>query len=287
MKFYISTGFLDTREILQIAKAADDLGYDGLGIPDHVVNFAELKTPYPYNDTGERRWQPFTDWPDPWVLIGSLAQITSRLRFVTTVYVAAMRDPYSAAKSIGTAAYLSEGRLELGLGVGWCREEFDLLGAPFSRRGKRSEEMIDLMRRLWEPGWTEFHGEFYQTPKLEMSPPAPHIPVFVGGRSEHALRRAAAHDGWIGDLMKTSDALAIAARLHQLRTEAGQSMDGFTLLAPVIDAIVTDDYALAEEGGITHILTMPWMFYSGPDASTSEKIRGMERFRVDLGLDRP
>jgi probable F420-dependent oxidoreductase len=226
MKFYISTGFLDTHEILPIAKAADELGYDGLGIPDHVVNYAELQTPYPYNETGQRRWEPFTDWPDPWVLIGALAQLTTRLRFVTTVYVAALRDPYSAAKSIGTAAYLSKGRAELGLGVGWCREEFDLLGAQFARRGKRSEEMIELMRRLWEPGWTEFDGEFYQTPKLEMSPAAPHIPVFVGGRSERALRRAAANDGWIGDLMKTSDAL------RQLRTEAGKPMDVFTILAP-------------------------------------------------------
>lgn len=284
MKFYISTGFLETHEILEIAKAADELGYDGLGIPDHVVNFAELKTPYPYTDSGERRWEPFTDWADPWVLIGTLAQLTTRLRFVTTVYVAALRDPYSAAKSIGTAAYLSQGRVELGLGVGWCQDEFDLLGAQFAHRGRRSEEMIALMRRLWEPGWTEFDGEFYQAPKLEMSPPAPHIPVLIGGRSERALHRAAAHDGWIGDLMKTADALSIAARLRELRAAAGKTMDDFTVLAPVIDAITPEDYARAEQGGITHILTMPWMFYSGPEASTAEKVRGMERFRADLGL---
>ncbi|MBU9763169.1 TIGR03619 family F420-dependent LLM class oxidoreductase [Mycobacterium sp. TNTM28] len=284
MKFYISTGFMDTGEILEIAKAADELGYDGLGIPDHVVNFAELQTPYPYSDSGDRRWEPFTDWADPWVLIGSLAQLTTRLRFVTTVYVAALRDPYSAAKSIGTAAYLSQGRVELGLGVGWCREEFELLGAQFSRRGKRSDEMVELMRELWAPGWTEFHGEFYQTPKLEMSPPAPHIPVLVGGRTEHALRRAAAHDGWIGDLLPMAEALTIAARLRALRAEAGKAMDDFTILAPLNDAFTPDQYARAEEGGITHILTMPWMFYSGPNAGTDEKIKGLERFRGDMGL---
>lgn len=284
MKFYISTGFLDTREILELAKAADDLGYDGLGIPDHVVNFAELHTPYPYNESGEVRWAPFTDWADPWVLIGSLSQITTRLRFVTTVYVAALRDSYSAAKSIGTAAFLSGGRVELGLGVGWCREEFDLMGAQFSQRGKRSDEMVELMRRLWEPGWTEFDGEFYQVPKLEMSPPAPYIPVLVGGRTERALKRAAANDGWIGDQMNTADALAIVATLRELRAEAGKTMDDFTVLAPLMDAFTPEHFARAEEGGITHILTMPWMFYSAPDASTAEKIRGMERFRCDLGL---
>ncbi len=186
MKYYISTGYLDTREIVEIAKAADDLGYDGLGIPEHVVNLETLKTPYPYTRDGTRRWEPFTDWPDPWVLIGALAQCTQRLRFVTTVYVAALRDPYVAAKSIGTAALLSNGRVELGLGVGWCAEEFELLNAQFPQRGKRTEEMIELMRALWSPGWTEFSGEFYRTPRLEMSPTPPPIPIWVGGLSDIA-----------------------------------------------------------------------------------------------------
>ena len=77
VKFYISSAFLNTREIIEIAKAADELGYDGIGIPDHVVNLETLETPYPYTKDGERRWQPFTDWPDPWVLVGALAQVTS------------------------------------------------------------------------------------------------------------------------------------------------------------------------------------------------------------------
>jgi hypothetical protein len=78
MKFYISSAFLNTREIIEIAKAADELGYDGIGIPDHVVNLESLDTPYPYTKDGQRRWQPFTDWPDPWVLVGALAQVTTR-----------------------------------------------------------------------------------------------------------------------------------------------------------------------------------------------------------------
>jgi len=106
MKFYISSAFLNTREIIEIAKAADELGYDGIGIPDHVVNLETLDTPYPYTKDGQRRWQPFTDWPDPWVLAGALAQVTTRLKFVNTVYIPAMRNPYSAAKAIGTAACL-------------------------------------------------------------------------------------------------------------------------------------------------------------------------------------
>ena len=191
MKFYVSVAFRETKEAIEIARAADDLGYAGIGIPDHVVNLETLATPYPYTRDGERRWEPFTDWPDPWVLVGAIAQVTTRLKFVTTVYIPAMRDPYAAAKAIGTAAYISDGRVELGIGVGWCEEEFALMGQKFERRGKRTDEMLELFRALWEPGWTEFSGEFYQTPRLEMEPTPPRIPIYVGGLSEVALRRAA------------------------------------------------------------------------------------------------
>ena len=77
MKFYVSLAFLDTSEVTEIARAADDLGYDGLGIPDHVINLETLKTPYPYTKDGKRRWEAFTDWPDPWVLIGALSMVTN------------------------------------------------------------------------------------------------------------------------------------------------------------------------------------------------------------------
>lgn len=285
MKFYISSAFLNSREIIEIAKAADELGYDGIGIPDHVVNLETLETPYPYTKDGQRRWQPFTDWLDPWVLSGALAQVTTRLRFVTTVYIPAMRNPYSAAKAIGTAAVLASGRIELGIGVGWCREEFALMGEQFDARGKRTDEMIELMKALWAPGWTEFDGDFYTTPRLEMQPTPPPIPVYVGGLSDAALRRAARNDGWIGDLINTERALEAVGKLRELRRERGLTMDDFTILTPLTDAVTTADYRRVEEAGVQGIITMPWMFYAGPDASLDDKIDGMQRFRKDLGLD--
>ncbi|OBI71247.1 TIGR03619 family F420-dependent LLM class oxidoreductase [Mycobacterium sp. E740] len=285
MKFYVSLAFLDSSEVVEIARAADELGYDGLGIPDHVVNLETLKTRYPYTKDGRRRWEAFTDWPDPWVLIGGLAMVTSRVRFVTTVYLPAMRDPYSAAKAIGTAAVLAGGRLELGIGVGWCEEEFTLMGQAFARRGKRTDEMLALMKELWKPGWTEFDGEFYSTPRLEMEPTPPPIPVYVGGLSDIALRRAARHDGWIGDLITTDRALERVGMLRELRAENGLAMDEFEVLTPLTDAFTPEHFDRAEEGGITGIVTMPWMFYAGPQASTAEKIDGMKRFRKDLRLD--
>ena len=285
MKFYVSSAFLEAGEIVEIARAADELGYEGMAIPDHVVNLETLATPYPYTEDGARRWQPFTDWLDPWVLVGSLAQVTTRLKFVTTVYIPAMRDPYSAAKAIGTAACLSGGRVELGIGVGWCEEEFDLLGQSFAKRGKRTDEMLDLMKALWQPGWTEFDGEFYQTPRLEMTPTPPRIPIYAGGLSDIALRRAARNDGWIGDLITLDQALASVNRVRELRAANGLTMDGFRVLTPLMDAFTIEHFERASAGGIDAVLTMPWMFYSGPKASLADKIDGMRRFRKDLALD--
>jgi len=284
MRFYVSCAFLKTSEVIEIAKAADDLGYEGLGIPDHVVNLETLATPYPYTDDGERRWQPFTDWPDPWVLVGVLAQATERLKFLTTVYIPAMRDPYSAAKAIGTAAYLADGRVELGIGVGWCEEEFTLMGQQFAKRGKRTDEMIELMRALWQPGWTEFDGEFYQTPRLEMTPTPPPIPIYSGGLSDIALRRAAGLDGWIGDLITLDQAIERVEKVRALRAEKGLGMDGYTVVTPLADAFTAEHYERAAAAGIDGIITMPWVFYCAPDASVSDKIDGMRRFRKDLGL---
>ncbi len=285
MKFYVSSAFLQASEVVEIARAADELGYEGMAIPDHVVNLEKLTTPYPYTPDGQRRWQPFTDWLDPWVLVGALGQVTDRLKFVTTVYIPAMRDPYSAAKAVGTAACLSGGRVELGVGVGWCEEEFDLLGQQFAKRGRRTDEMLELMKALWQPGWTEFEGEFYRTPRLEMTPTPPPIPIYSGGLSDVALRRAARNDGWIGDLIGLDQAIASIDRIRELRAEKGLGMDGYTVITPLIDAYLPEHYRRAEEAGIDAILTMPWMFYSGPNASLSEKIEGLRRFRSDLALD--
>lgn len=160
-----------------------------------------------------------------------------------------------------------------------------MLQQPFTDRGRRTDEMLELMRTLWSAGWAEFDGAFYQTPRLEMEPTPPRIPVYVGGLSETALRRAARHDGWIGDLINTDRAIAAAARLRELRTENGLGMDDFTILTPLTDAIAIADYQRAENAGITGILTMPWMFYTGPDATLAEKIDGMKKFRKDLALD--
>lgn len=282
MRFSISTAFQPVDHLLPLARAADELGYHSMAVPDHVVDLEELATPYPYTPDGARRWDSAAAWPDPWVLIGSLAAITTRLRFLTSVYVPTIRSPYQVAKSVGTAAVLSGNRVSLGVGIGWCREEFELLGQDFTTRGRRTDEALALLAALWTPGWTEFEGEFYTAPRLTMEPtPTERIPILVGGLSEVAFRRAARHDGWIGDIYPVDEAITLAGRLAQVRREAGADGD-FTVVAALSDAFLPEHFARAEAGGVTDCWTMPWAYYHGPDATLEQKVDALERFAREV-----
>ena len=146
MRVSIATAYLPPEELVPIARAADAAGYHAMALADHVVNLETLTTQYPYTEDGKRRWEAFTPWLDPMVTIGALAAVTERLHFFTNVYVLPMRDPFTVAKTIATASALSGGRVALGVGMGWCEEEFDLLGAAFAKRGARADEMIELLR---------------------------------------------------------------------------------------------------------------------------------------------
>ncbi len=282
MRFSISTAFQPVDHLPTLARAADELGYHSMAVPDHVVDLEELATPYPYTTDGGRRWSHDAAWPDPWVLIGALAAVTTRLRFLTSVYVPALRSPFQVAKSVGTAAVLSGNRVSIGVGIGWCREEFELLGQDFGTRGRRTDEALALMAELWKPGWTEFEGEFYSAPRLVMEPtPTEPIPVVVGGLSEVAFRRAARHDGWVGDIYTTDEAIAHASRLADVRRELGAEGD-FSVIAALSDAFLPEHFERAEAGGVTDCWTMPWAYYHGLDCTVEQKVDGLERFAKDV-----
>ncbi|MFN8017754.1 MAG: TIGR03619 family F420-dependent LLM class oxidoreductase [Acidimicrobiales bacterium] len=282
MRFNVATAYLPPEELVPIAKAADELGYHGMALADHVVNLETLTTEYPYTADGNRRWEPFTPWVDPMVAIGALGAVTERLRFFTNIYVLPMRNPFVVAKTVGTAAAMTGGRVALGVGMGWCEEEFDLLEQPFRKRGARADEMLELLAKLWGGGWVEHHGDAYDVPRLEMSPTPPaRIPIYVGGLSDAALRRAARHDGWISDLISTDQAAEYRAKIDDLREEAGATGD-FSMIVSLNDAITVDQFRRAEEVGVTDLLTMPWAYYGGFRIPLEQKIDGLKRFAEDI-----
>lgn len=282
MRFSINVAFQPVSELMAIAQAADTCGYDAILIPDHLVDLENLETPYPYTPDGARRWTNDAPWPDPWVLTGAMAAVTSRIRFYTTVYVAALRSPYQVAKSVGTAAALSNNRVAFGVGVGWCREEFELMGQDFTTRGARTDEALDLLKELWSPGWNSFDGAFYPTPRLVMEPtPTKRIPIYVGGLSEVGLRRAARHDGWVGDMYTAAEAAVYARRLTELREEIGASGD-FSVITALTDCFLPEQFAEADASGITDAMTMPWAYYYGLDCSLEQKVDAVHRFADEV-----
>ena len=283
MKFCFSATFSPTDHYAAMAKAGDASGWTTMSVSDHLINPTKTRSTYPYTKDGERRWEMGTEWPDPWVTIAHLTGMTERLRFLTTVYILPARTPVHVAKQVGTAAVLSGNRVELGIGMGWMEEEFDAMGVPFARRGKRADELLEVLRKLWTGEVVEHHGEFFDVPSLEMLPaPSEPIRVHVGGTSEAALRRAARNDGWVSDLHTIEELAAIRQQIERYREEYERTDVPFSVYGSARDAWDLDGYRRMHDAGVTHLVTMPWYFYAGPEADLAGKVEAIERFAEDI-----
>lgn len=283
MKFVIPTAFSPPSQLVEMAVLAEQNGIDAIAISDHVAHPETIASPYPYTKDGSIRWTEDTAWPDPFVAIGAMAAVTTRLRFFTNVYVLALRNPFLAAKQIATAAALSGDRVGLGVGVGWCAEEFALAGQEFRTRGARTDEMIEVMRKLWSGDYVEYAGRHYAFPRVRMLPkPGAPVPIYGGGLSEPALRRAARLDGWVSDLHTSAELREIAAKLREYRAAAGLSERPFELIVACSDAFDADAIRRLEEFGVTHYATAPWLFHGGRWDSMEDKRTGLRRFAEDV-----
>ncbi len=284
MEFWQSVAFLDPDQLVEIAKATESCGFDGITVSDHIFFPAHLVARYPYTADGKPFWSPGTPFPDPWVLIGAMASTTRRLRFTTNVYVAAARDLFTVAKLVSTASVLSGGRVALGAGAGWCKDEFDQVGQDFSNRGSRTDEMIEALRVLWSGGNVAHHGRHYDFGPLQISPvPEGPIPIWVGGDSQAALRRAARlGDGWIGNAYDAREADTVLTRLEEEFRAAGRRREGFQTVIALYEAPDPGLYRRFEERGVTGLICAPWMSARGeagePSSSLRAKVAAMERF---------
>ena len=218
MQFWCGTPFMKRpAEAPAVARMVDEAGYDGMICADHLIFPRELRSPYP-SPSGKPGWAPETPWPDTWVLIGAMAAVTTRLRFSNAVYVAPARPLLEVAKQVATAASLAEGRVSLGVGIGWSREEFEALGIPYERRAARTADYVAAMRTLWRDEIASYAGEFVDFAAIRVNPKPMRdgrIPVLLGGNSDAALRRVARlGDGWYGfNLIDVDD---VAAKLPVL-----------------------------------------------------------------------
>ena len=179
-----------------IAVAADECGIESLWAVEHVVIPHGYQSQYPYHESGRIPGGEDPDIPDPLLWLAYAAALTKRVRLATGILIVPQRNPVVLAKECATLHKLSNGRFELGIGVGWLEEEFDALGVPFADRGRRTDEYCEAMQALWSQDQAEYHGR-YVSFEQAISRPQPEggsVPIVVGGHSEAAARSGPA--GW-------------------------------------------------------------------------------------------
>lgn len=280
MNFWQALSFTGTDTLVPLSKQAEDVGFTGVMVADHLVTPETITSRYPYTEDGVIWWDPATHWPDPWVAIGAMATHTTTLEFMTSIYVLPMHELYGAAKGLSTAAFLAGGRVTLAIGVGWMEQEFALTGQDFHTRGRRTDEMLEVMAKLCTGQPAEHHGEFFDFDTMTMLPaPSEPIRVLVGGESQAAFARAARHDGWFGGGPFPPDAVPpLLRQLERHRAESGRAGDPFRVMVGLAAAPDLDLYRRLADEGVTDVPVLPWYYSVGPEVTLSQKLDAMARF---------
>lgn len=280
MRFWQSLSFAEPEQLLDLARIVEEVGFHGALLSDHLFFPVELESAYPYSDDGVPVFTAETPFPDALVTIGAMAAVTTRLRFSTIVHVLPLRHPLDVAKQCATLAILSGDRFALGVGAGWMREEFDTMGIDFHTRGRRCDEMLDIMRRLWADGTIEYHGEHFELPELSMQPrPRKQIPIYLGGASAPALQRAARiGNGWIGPGSTPDEVPALLERITDQRRRFGRESEPFENIVPLSCAPDLDLFKRMEDAGVDSTVAYPFNFALGTASSLDDKRRVLETY---------
>jgi len=279
MKFWQALTFAEIDQLVDLAKICEEVGFHGVFVSDHVVHPEVFEPNYPYSADGRPMFDAQTQWPDPWVAIAAMATATERLHFTTGVYIAPLRHPLEIAKSIGIASVLSQGRTALGAGIGWMKEEFEILGEDFHSRGKRMDECIEILRRAWTGETFDYAGQHYSVPRVTMSPaPRARIPIYIGGASEAALRRAARNDGWFSNGCDPDQVEGILSQLSAFRIEQGCDKGEFEVIMALTSPPDFDQWRRFEDLGVTGMISYPLDFTIGPGTRVEEKRDALEQY---------
>ncbi len=221
--------------LMAAAQQAERLGYDSVWSADRIIIPWEIKTTYPYSRSATFIVPPDRPFFEPLTCLAFLAACTEKLQLGMSVMVLPYRHPLYWAKIATTIDQLSNGRLIMGVGVGWMEEEFKAMNAPFAERGKVGDEQLRLLNRLWQDEHISFDGNYYKLDDIALSPKPyqrPRIPIWIGGEGKRAQRRAGTFgDAWFpyfvritpGELAKRFDAV------RRYAVEAGRDPDRIAL----------------------------------------------------------
>lgn len=234
-----------TPEVIgNFARDAENAGLDSLWMGEHVVLFDETEFPYPGSRDGKLPIPEGGGMLDTVATIGYLAACTNTLRFGTGITLLPQRNPVYTAKEFTTLDWLTQGRIDFGIGVGWCKEEVIACGYKFEDRGKRCDEMLEMMKLLWTEPRAEYHGKYYDLAPCRMDPKPiqkPHIPIIVGGHSHAAFRRAAKYgSGWYGFQLNVEQTAGVIVELDAALAKENRSRDDFELVITPPYQVTTD-----------------------------------------------
>lgn len=253
--------------LTEFAQAAEAAGFESVWTIEHVVYPDEYESTYPYDQSGKMAAAPSTDMPDPLIWLSFVAAATERLRLATGILILPQRNPIVLAKEVATLDALSGGRVELGIGVGWLEEEFDALGVPFARRGKRTDEYIEVMRRLWDADNAEFHGEFADFARISVNPKPVHgrVPIHVGGHSRAAAERA----GRIGDgfFPGKGNIVELVDMMRQAAAAADRDPASIEVTFGNAEVLGSDPVGAVEElasAGVSRVIVPSFLYLGNP-----------------------
>lgn len=281
MRFALAISMCDPAHYLPLAQAAEAAGWDAVCVPDGGPWTERTTVSY---RGGRRWWSPDTPFLDPFVVIPAMASRTERIRFYTNVFKLPIRSPLLTARTVASAAALAPGRIALGVGLGWNREEFDALGVDFETRGERADEILEILERVWRGDWVEFHGRHYAFERLVQSPAPPvRVPIYVGGDSAAAMRRAARFgDGWCSRAPAADDVIALVPRMREILERAGRSTEGFEVFAMCPDAMDPEPLRRLEAAGVTEVQVWPWSRYDVGLGDLPGKLESVARFAEEV-----
>ena len=243
------------------ASNAERLGFSTLWVPEHVVLVDKYASKYPYSGDGVLPAPSDSPIADPFISLTAMASATEKIRLATGICLVPEHNPVVLAKVVATLDWLSNGRVALGVGIGWLEEEFQALGIPWERRAARTRECIDAMRKLWGEPISAYQGEFVKFEGVRSNPKpvrGADLPILFGGESTPALRRVAEYgNGWFGFNLAPDEATAKIRKIEELLNANHRKLsDVEIIISPYTKKIVPDDLKRYRDAGVQEMVVV-------------------------------
>jgi len=256
MRFTLMESMCDPSHYKPLAIAAETAGYDGFGLADSIMFPKESDTLYPYLASGDRQFIGASPMIEPFILGANLAGATSTIEFVTFVAKLAVRNPVLTAKTVSSLAVMSNNRFGFGVGLSPWPEDFEVCDMPWEKRGRRMNEQIEIIRGLLSGEYFAYKGEFHDLREIKINPvPTEQVPIYIGGHTDAALKRAALiGDGWMHAGGDNDELEPLLEKLQRFRDEYGTAGKPFATYVISMDAYTPDGIERLEKAGVTDVV---------------------------------